>query len=712
MKSIIRSMLFRLWKLIPQYIKDYPFCLYWQFRVPKADHAHGSESGRIFLVGFFSAPTGLGESVRRYYDELQQTGAEITAVDMTAFFLQPSLDGIFTNPCVTPQGLPDDTGPGTIVLHINPPAYLFALEALSPILPGKHRVGYWAWELLSLPKSWKFCIAFVDSIEVPSSFTAASFEALGKPVRVHPHVHRPVKKHNRAFAEDGVVRVFFILDLRSGFDRKNPLAAIEAFKKIFANTDKARFLLKVSSAAACPRDAAALRSAVSGVANIDLYETFLDEDALSELYAKSDIYLSLHRSEGYGLTIKEAIERGMYVVTTGWSGNMDFFPANKAYAVPYRLPSPGGRFLLTPRPMWAQADTDAAACMLQEIVRKERPDIAGLLPAPPQYRLLETDSAALVIVTYRDVTDTLRCLESVYAMNGRPSKILVVENGSPPSVAEEFFSGWKVLAARKREEPPVAVCEGEAIPPSQNIMIRIEQNSGYARGCNVGLKVAVSDPAVQAIWMLNNDVIVRPDTLDTLCNRLNMRPDANMAVSLQASMEDRGTLLSAGGGSFSRITGVTRDIGRKLLLERAMAWPAEMFESQMDYACGASALLRRNALEAVGFLEERYFLYYEDVEYSLRSRRNGFLFAVANDSVVYHKMGATASNDPDIDCYAVRNRLDCVKQYRLWALPFALLHVFCGIGKSLLQGNRSGAAARLKGIHAFCRGRWGDCRGN
>lgn len=420
--------------------------------------------------------------------------------------------------------------------------------------------------------------------------------------------------------------------------------------------------------------------------------------------------LILKQKENYLLRMSWQFKALQYGGAMEWSGNIDVMLADKAYAAPCQFGCLTERYTGLSTPMWAWATTDSATPLLLDNCSHSPPDsphpLSPLLETPE----LTGENVSLVIVTYQDVADTLKCLASVYAMRIKPRCVVVVENGSLPSTAEALFAGWKELAAARNEEEPVAIHnweEGAALP-FRNVMLHIKHNNGYACGCNAGLRAAVSNGAIAAVWMLNNDIIVEHDTLEALCNKLNMRTDANMAVSIQVGMDNRDTLLCAGGGSFSFLTGVTRDIGKGLPLEEARQWPAERFEKYMDYACGASALLRRSSLDTVGFLEERYFLYYEDVEYSLRSQRNGFLFAVANNSVVYHKVGAAAFRDPRIVVYATRNRLDCVRKYRPWALVFALLHIACGMVKDLLRGDRSAAILRVAGIRAFFSGKWGN----
>lgn len=697
------NILFQIWRALPPGLKNIPFCLYYGAKIPKARPHQAPKRGRMFLAGFFQAPTGLGKSARCYYRELRQAGEDVVAVDLTSAFFQPVVPDLFTEPYTLPEDLAPDDRPGTVIVHANPPAFLYALRLLAPVLPGKHRVGYWAWELLQLPACWKICIPYANRIETPSRFSTAAVHRYTEAVSTHPHATAPPPPHGRRFAEDGVVRVLFMLDLRSNLERKNPLAALAAFKKAFGNSPNAHFCLKTSAMEDCPDAAGRLRRATTSFSNVTIYDARLTAKELDELYDQHDIYLSLHCSEGYGLTIKEAMDRGLHVVATGWSGNMDFMPAAKAVCVPYRMtPSPWGTAL---RPnLWAEADTDAAACRLHDIVQRERPELAKRFPAPSQREAITPETTALVVVTYNDIENILRCLESIYSMKDKPCRIIVVENGSEGHVAEEVFRGWKRVAEARNEKPPT---RSPADCPSTDaaVLVRIEKNSGYASGCNAGLAAFMAEETSKAVWLLNNDVAVEPKALAALCERMNMRPDAGAVASVLVDMEDGARVQVAGGGSFSPYTGVTRDVGRGLRLDVVENGPAELYEARLDYLCGASLLLRRDALKAAGFLDERFYLYYEDLDHSFRLKRHGYGLALANQSVVRHKGGATTSGNAMVDFYSTRNRLCCVCRYNPIALGPALLHVLCGIGKAVLSGKGESARMRIRALFDFLSGK-------
>lgn len=263
---------------------------------------------------------------------------------------------------------------GKLIIHINPPMFLHALLILRKLLPQVRVVGYWAWELEEIPSIWKRSLLFVDEVESPSSFTAQAIQKqTAKKVCIHPHaVNLDLPEKQRSFAEDGVVRVLFIFDMGSTLARKNPLAAIRAFQQAFGKKSKAHFTLKAVGLSDTP-DSKAIIDQIAGWENITCISSILTNNEIRNLFLSHDIYLSLHRSEGYGLTLREAMLHGLHVVGTGWSGNMDFLHGDKCHPVPYTLleiRNHKGPFRIN-KARWAEADIDIAANVLREICQKE-----------------------------------------------------------------------------------------------------------------------------------------------------------------------------------------------------------------------------------------------------------------------------------------------------------------------------------------------------
>ena len=339
---------------------------------PKPDRHPPKAAHGIAVAGELSRPTGLGEGARLMRAALDQLGIANWGQDV-GDRLPGGQDGRHKLE-MPPPGAP-------IVLHENPPSLPWALLRLPrDLIRGRHVVGYWAWELPVAPPSWRTGPHFVHSVWVPSHFTAdalrpmlpadgrISLHVVPHPVAVAPPV--PSAMDRATFGLPGeVVIVLVSASLASSFTRKNPLAAIAAFRAAFGDRADRLLLLKLNHAEHFPEDIAAVRAAVAGAANIRIETRMLPHADRHALTACADILLSLHRSEGFGLVLAEAMLLGVPVVATGWSGNMDFMDTDSAALVDFALiPARDPRGVMqAPGARWADPDIAGAARQLRRL---------------------------------------------------------------------------------------------------------------------------------------------------------------------------------------------------------------------------------------------------------------------------------------------------------------------------------------------------------
>ncbi len=325
---------------------------------PRPDRQPAPGHGGVAVAGELGRASGLGEGARLMLDALSQAGVATFPISCDL------LHGDARTQALPPPGVP-------LVLHVNAPVLPAALLALPRrLLRGRTVVGYWAWELGVVPRSWRFGADFVHEVWAPSRFTAAALEPLA-PGRVrvvpHPVAASPPAPSALGRADFGLpercVIVLVSFSLASSFARKNPLASIEAFRRAFADRADRLLVLKVAHADHAPDDLARLETAIGGTANIRLETRIFpraDNHALTEC---ADIVLSLHRSEGFGLVPAEAMLLGRAVVATDYSGTTDFVDASCGVPVPYRLiPAVDPRHVFeAPGAVWAEADVGFAA---------------------------------------------------------------------------------------------------------------------------------------------------------------------------------------------------------------------------------------------------------------------------------------------------------------------------------------------------------------
>src|SRR3954467_99321 len=254
----------------------------------------------IVIVGPISSATGLGESARLAMRTFRGHGLDVRGVDVSAVML----GGDPAEP--VDLGPPVTTGPGTVILHVNAPLAPLALLMLGrPTLRGKRIIGYFAWELPDLPDDWIAALDHVHEIWVPSRFTAGAFHRhTNRPVHVVPHpvaICSPKPKRAPVSAAGRPFTVLTPFNMASGFTRKNPVAAVRAFKLAFGGgAADARLILKTHHVSAYAAGHGELAAAIDGDPRITLLDRTLDRPELDALIAGCDALMLLHRSEGFG----------------------------------------------------------------------------------------------------------------------------------------------------------------------------------------------------------------------------------------------------------------------------------------------------------------------------------------------------------------------------------------------------------------------------
>jgi glycosyltransferase involved in cell wall biosynthesis len=337
----------------------------------------GAQALQIDLWGHLSGGFGLGEGARCTARALAAAGLAVRWRDLPLT--------THVNDLPVPAVDPLAAGPAAIdLLHTNPnvlrqtDGLLERLELRAPL-----RIGFWAWELEAFPRGWETGFAGLDQLWCPSAFSAEAL-ALRSPVPVSalPHLidwaradrlaarrlARPPRTPGQPFT------VLFGFDFWSTVARKNPYGVIEAFQRAFPpaggapELPPARLVLKLASSDQFPDATEALRQHCAADPRIVLIERHLPLEVLDGLYGEADVLLSLHRAEGFGLTLAEAMAAALPVVATGYSGNMAFMAPGEAELVGYgltRIVSSEGDYPVGCR--WAEPDLDGAAAALRRL---------------------------------------------------------------------------------------------------------------------------------------------------------------------------------------------------------------------------------------------------------------------------------------------------------------------------------------------------------
>lgn len=329
----------------------------------------------VVVAGLLRSVIGIGNGARLCTIALRQLGIRTAVVDLT-HVLQP-LEEFVTEP--EPCGT--NMSGGVLVVHVNPPELPLALAAIGRrALRHSHIVGYWHWELPDMPKSWRSGLRLVDEIWVSSQFVADAVRPHAKlPVYVVPHpVARPTPSGMRR-SDLGIPEGAFVcvcaFDARSTYVRKNPVGVIRAFRMAFGNRSDAVLVMKIVEPARAPDAMRQIRREIGSAADIHILDRKLSTDDMAALVDCSDVVISLHRSEGFGLVLAEAMLLGKPVVATRWSGNMDFMNDNNSALIDYKLipvVDPQGIYTMKGQ-RWAEPDIGQAAEWLRRL--KEDKDL-------------------------------------------------------------------------------------------------------------------------------------------------------------------------------------------------------------------------------------------------------------------------------------------------------------------------------------------------
>lgn len=325
----------------------------------------------LVVAGLFSTANGIGEACRATYSALSDAGLEPIAVD-----LSHKLASVDLQPQISFSPMPSSKT-GTLILQLNAPETLSALQNLKIYRERQwHIIGYWAWELPIFPIGWEKAFPFLTEIWTISKFSSEAIEQHNKviDVKVFHHCIR-VPDEKRLSTISGLTDKFkfsflVMCDALSSLERKNPFAAIKAFKLAFSEKSNIGLILKVRNMEFHEKARGALLELISGVQNIILIEDTLSDDEKWNLLNTIDCYVSLHRAEGFGLTLAECMALGKPVIATKWSGNMDFMNSYNSYLIEPEFISCEDPYMVysNRKTMWADICIKQAMLAMQRVV--------------------------------------------------------------------------------------------------------------------------------------------------------------------------------------------------------------------------------------------------------------------------------------------------------------------------------------------------------
>ncbi|WP_448582683.1 glycosyltransferase family 2 protein [Thermaurantiacus sp.] len=319
----------------------------------------------------------------------------------------------------------------------------------------------------------------------------------------------------------------------------------------------------------------------------------------------------------------------------------------------------------------------------------------------------------IVIVNYRQPGFTIECLESLFRLPPEV-RIVVVDNGSgddslamlrawasgeAPWVAPEgplarlTMPPVRKPVAMVRAGPTTRVPKGASAP--RLTLLESPENLGFAGGNNLGTRYLLSDPAIDIVWYVNNDAVVAPGAVHALVGTFAADPKIGM-VGTTVCYHDRPRIIQARNGArFSVFSGNGQLIDNGKPIQSPV--DSKRIVDETGFVTGASLAVSRALLETVGEMSERYFLYFEEIDWATRAKTR-FRFGYARGAIVYHRHGGTVGSSPSralrsprAEYWMLRSRLRFYATHYPWLWPLQWLY---GLAQTLWQGLR-GRGAKL-----------------
>lgn len=330
----------------------------------------GKSKYGINVSGFIKGQFGLGEGVRSNIRSIKALNIPYCINDLNidvAKYISNSenIDENFTTT--------NDYAINLIQVNISHLSHVVKNVGME-YFENKYNIAFWAWELEKFPEEAKVFFPLFDEIWVPSNFCAESISKIS-PVPVLKFMHSieiPKPKYNRDTFKLQKDKFIFLtmFDYYSSIDRKNPIAVIDAYVKAFGeNNPDTLLVIKSSLSNDFPKEKKLLLEKINNNPSIVLIEDILDREHLYSLMNCCDCFVSLHCSEGFGLTMAEAMYLEKPVIATAYSSNVEFMNNSNSFLVNYsRVKKPDDFGYGGDNDYWANADIEHAAQLMKEVL--------------------------------------------------------------------------------------------------------------------------------------------------------------------------------------------------------------------------------------------------------------------------------------------------------------------------------------------------------
>lgn len=325
----------------------------------------------INVAGHINGDFGLAEGVRSTLKAMESTDIPFVMNDLP-IITSPRSNTTYTN------FSPDNPYPVNLV-HTNPNwVYQGYYGRVFPLFgpeyfPHRYNIGFWFWELPQFPKEWEFAFDLFDEIWAASKYTAESIAAVSPVpvIKIPLTVDLPQPKLTRKdlnLPENKFI-FLFVFDFGSSFHRKNAMGTIKAFQNAFdKSSEDVLLIIKFTGSEHFSKQREELDALLEGWSSIKIIDRHLPREEVLALLNNCDCYISLHRAEGFGLTMAEAMFYGKPVIATGYSSNVDFMNVGNSFLIRYELVTTTEDYGFYPKgSVWADPDVEEATYWMKYV---------------------------------------------------------------------------------------------------------------------------------------------------------------------------------------------------------------------------------------------------------------------------------------------------------------------------------------------------------
>jgi predicted O-linked N-acetylglucosamine transferase (SPINDLY family)/glycosyltransferase involved in cell wall biosynthesis len=511
----------------------------------------------INIAGYISGEFGIGEGVRA---NIRAASAAGIPFNINNFTRSPH-----RHQDTSYQNFSRDNPYPVNLIQVNADEVkTFLKYAGASYFENRYSIGFWAWEIPEFPPQWQPAFDCFHEIWTYSNFCAEAI-SIASPIpviKVMPSISLPAPSLFRealGLPEDKFI-FLFVFDFCSRIERKNTLAVIEAFKQAFGGDDRAMLLLKSSNSHKFAEQQETLKLGIKDSANIKHIDGYLAKDEINALLYNCDCYVSLHRCEGFGLTMAEAMFYGKPVIATGYSSNTEFMNVGNSFLVKYKLteiaadcgPYKQGN-------IWAEPDTEHAAYLMRYVFNNYREaQQIGAVAAREIKTLLSPQAAGSKIkkrLEYiAEITDNFQSITQPGTARAKSAKISAnlplsnpQKNPQPlvsiciPTYNGEAFIGEAIQSAIAQTYPNIeiivsddgstdktaAIAQSFQSQTSADFRIVLHRNYGLSQNWNF----CISEAKGEYIKFLFQDDLLEPECIEKMVALARENPEIGLVFS-------------------------------------------------------------------------------------------------------------------------------------------------------------------------------------